>query len=80
MVWGRRQAREHTLTKRSDLEHTRYANQSGVQYPAVTVTVYPNVFQGPESGTLRNHDMAVAKRACRTSGLMSIDAGVTGRC
>ena len=48
-----------TLTKRFDLEHTRYAYQPRVQYPAVAVTVYPDVFYGPEGGALRDHDMTV---------------------
>ena len=44
-VGGDAGEKEHrSLTKRSNLEHTRYAYQSGVQYPAVAVTAYPNVF------------------------------------
>ncbi len=52
--------RKNTLTKRLDLKDTRYAYKPGIQYPAVAVAICPNVFYGPESRTLRDHDMAVA--------------------
>ena len=54
--------RENTLTKRRDLEHTRYTYESGVQYPTVAVAIVPHVFYGPEGRTLRDHDMVVAER------------------
>ena len=52
--------RKNTLTKRTNLKHTRYAYKLGIQYPAVAVAIYPHVFYGPEDRTLRDHDMVVA--------------------
>jgi hypothetical protein len=55
--------RKKTLTKRSDLEHTRYAYKPGIQFPAVAVAICPHVFYGPEDRTLRDHDMVVTEES-----------------
>ena len=69
-------AERHKPTKRFDLEHTRYAYQPGVQNPAVAVAVCPNILQGPEGGTPRGHDMAVAEGSCTGSGRATLQGWV----